>query len=116
MKRVVINYTALDKKMSLARALLFFIFACPLGAKDIAVLIDISGSMGNYGAWQQDAKQLTSSILSGNPAVAGWLREGNESTAAGSALTDDQVIAPAPAGFSPPDGSDHVGLVATFAP
>ena len=33
-----------------------------------------------------------------------------------SALTDDQVIAPAPAGFSPPDGSDHVGLVATFAP
>ena len=82
MKRVVIKYTALDKKMSLARALLFFIFACPLGAKDIAVLIDISGSMGNYGALQQDEKQLTSSILSGNPAVAGWLREGNESTAA----------------------------------
>ena len=33
-----------------------------------------------------------------------------------SALTDDQVIAPAPAGFSPPDGSHHAGLVATFAP
>jgi len=33
-----------------------------------------------------------------------------------SALTDEQVITAAPAGFSPPFGSDHVGLVATFAP
>lgn len=33
-----------------------------------------------------------------------------------SALTDEQVIAPAPAGFSPPDGSDHAGMVATFVP
>lgn len=33
-----------------------------------------------------------------------------------SALTADQVISPAPAGFSPPFGSDHVGVVATFAP
>jgi len=32
-----------------------------------------------------------------------------------SALTDDQVMSPAPAGFSPPDGSDHIGVVATFA-
>jgi len=33
-----------------------------------------------------------------------------------SALTADQVISPGPAGFSPPDGSDHVGVVATIAP
>jgi endonuclease/exonuclease/phosphatase family metal-dependent hydrolase len=33
-----------------------------------------------------------------------------------SPLTVDQVLSPAPAGFSPPDGSDHVGVVATFAP
>jgi len=33
-----------------------------------------------------------------------------------SALTADQVITPAPAGFAPPFGSDHVGVVATFAP
>ena len=33
-----------------------------------------------------------------------------------STLTVDQVLSPAPAGFAPPDGSDHVGVVATFAP
>jgi hypothetical protein len=33
-----------------------------------------------------------------------------------SPLRVDQVLSPAPAGFSPPDGSDHVGVVATFAP
>lgn len=33
-----------------------------------------------------------------------------------SPLTVDQVIAPAPSGFAPPFGSDHVGVVATFAP
>ena len=32
------------------------------------------------------------------------------------ALTVDQVIATAPAGFTPPYGSDHVGVVATFTP
>jgi len=32
------------------------------------------------------------------------------------ALTADQVIATAPAGFAPPYGSDHVGVVATFEP
>jgi endonuclease/exonuclease/phosphatase family metal-dependent hydrolase len=33
-----------------------------------------------------------------------------------SPLTADQVISPAPSGFSPPFGSDHVGVVATFTP
>jgi endonuclease/exonuclease/phosphatase family metal-dependent hydrolase len=33
-----------------------------------------------------------------------------------SALTAEQAISLAPAGFSPPYGSDHVGVVATFAP
>jgi len=32
------------------------------------------------------------------------------------ALTAEQAISPAPSGFSPPYGSDHVGVVATFAP
>jgi len=32
------------------------------------------------------------------------------------ALTVDQVLSPAPVWFSPPDGSDHIGLAATFAP
>jgi len=32
------------------------------------------------------------------------------------ALTADQVISPAPAGSTPPFGSDHVGVVATLAP
>jgi len=33
-----------------------------------------------------------------------------------SALTVEQAISPAPAGFAPPFGSDHVGVVASFAP
>lgn len=33
-----------------------------------------------------------------------------------SALTAEQAISPAPAGFAPPFGSDHVGVMASFAP
>ena len=53
------------------------LFALPCAASDVAVLIDVSGTMGHYGAWQEDARTLVSSVLSGNPREMGWQREGN---------------------------------------
>jgi hypothetical protein len=60
--------------------LLFASLLVPLHGKDIAVLIDVSGTMGHYGSWQLDARQLTSSILAGEPKTEGWISEGSEST------------------------------------
>jgi hypothetical protein len=56
-----------------------FLFLGHLAAKDIAVLIDVSGTMRIYGAWQSDARHLTESILLGRPTNGGWSREGDES-------------------------------------
>jgi hypothetical protein len=53
---------------------LFFVFPC--AAKDVTVLVDVSGTMAKYGAWQPDARLLVSSILRGTPQEIGWQRQG----------------------------------------
>jgi hypothetical protein len=41
------------------------ILAFPMPAADVAVVVDVSGTMGRYGPWQSDALALTQAVLSG---------------------------------------------------
>ena len=50
--------------------------ALPVAAADIAVLVDVSGTMGHYGLWQPEAATLIHSILDGEFRHAAWDREG----------------------------------------
>jgi hypothetical protein len=77
------------------RLLPLFFAATILGAKDVAVLVDVSGTMANYGAWQSDARALLTGILSGTSTSAAWRREGVENA------PDDFRL----------DGGDHVQLL-----
>lgn len=41
-------------------------------ADNVAVVIDVSGSMRTYGPWQSDAKDAITAILAGGPLPARW--------------------------------------------
>lgn len=49
---------------ALSTALLFLVSSAT--ASDVAVVVDVSGSMASYGNWQPDALSLVEAILSGN--------------------------------------------------
>lgn len=52
------------------RVLLCFAATSVLAAADLGVLVDLSGSMAHYGAWQPDALALVRGIAQGNPGPA----------------------------------------------
>ncbi|HLG97815.1 MAG TPA: hypothetical protein VKX49_15990 [Bryobacteraceae bacterium] len=59
--------------------LLFLLISLPgLNAKDVSVLVDVSGTMATYGSWQHDAKDLITGILSGNVRAPNWERKGDD--------------------------------------
>jgi hypothetical protein len=41
-------------------------------ADDLAIVVDVSGSMHTYGSWQVDAKNAVSAIIAGRPLPSGW--------------------------------------------
>jgi hypothetical protein len=53
-----------------------------LDAKDVAVLIDVSGTMANYGPWQEDVRRLVTRILWGGALDGDWRQDGSTSAAA----------------------------------
>ncbi|HEY3738226.1 MAG TPA: hypothetical protein VGL53_00205 [Bryobacteraceae bacterium] len=56
---------------TLARIWLPIAFGAALAyASDVAVVVDVSGTMGRYGKWQPDALDLIEAITSGTPATA----------------------------------------------
>lgn len=49
-----------------ATFLTLLVLVPPITASDVAVVVDVSGSMASYGNWQPDALSLVEAILSGN--------------------------------------------------
>ena len=64
------------------RLVLFFLLAGLLDAKDVAVLVDVSGTMANYGPWQEDVRRLVTSILWGGALDGDWRQDGSTSAGA----------------------------------
>ena len=64
------------------RLVLFFLTVGLLDAKDIAVLIDVSGTMADYGPWQEHVRRLVTGILWGGALDGGWRQDGSTSAAA----------------------------------
>src|ERR1035441_408259 len=59
------------------RLVLVLLFALSCWGKNVAVLIDTSGTMAHYGRWQPEARRLIATILSGRFESAGWKHEGD---------------------------------------
>jgi len=69
------------------------IVALPAAGGNISVLVDVSGTMGHYGAWQGDARDLVVKTLTGrNDSFEGWEHVGDLGVASEFALhAGDQV-------------------------
>ena len=61
----------------LLRFVLVLLLALSCWGRNIAILVDASGTMAHYGRWQPEARRLAASLLSGRVDETGWTHEGN---------------------------------------
>jgi hypothetical protein len=69
------------RRSLLGSFIVFIVLACTARAGDVAVLVDVSGSMAHYGPWQQDATHLIRNILEKGSVADDkqkWSATGNE--------------------------------------
>jgi hypothetical protein len=71
------------------RLIVLLLFAIALRAGDVALLVDVSGTMHNYGSWQPDAFALVKKLLEGDvssAAISQWEQVGDGSIVSDFAL------------------------------
>ena len=60
------------RQASLLFLLILTITQNGIAADKLAVVVDVSGSMKNYGAWQADARDAIAAVLAGRPLPSRW--------------------------------------------
>lgn len=73
-------------------ALLVLFLSGVANARNLVIVVDVSGSMRNYGAWQSDANTLVNQLLSGNSPGLSWSFVGSkEKTSAFKVDSNDKI-------------------------